>query len=69
MAGAIRPSMIQTFLSGTARKDVMQAGEPSSYSFQFLSCPTLSLGARYDVMGYFADRAELRYSQWMPKKA
>ncbi|KAI1290658.1 hypothetical protein EDD11_009120 [Mortierella claussenii] len=69
MADAIGATMIQTFLSGTARRDVVEAAELSSYSFHFLSCPTLSLGACYDVMGYFTERAELHYNQWMPKKA
>ncbi|KAF9965278.1 hypothetical protein BGZ73_001511, partial [Actinomortierella ambigua] len=67
MSGAIKPNMIQTFLSGTARQDVTLAAEPTSYSFKFLSCPTLSMGARYDIMGHFATLANVRHSEWMPK--
>ncbi|KAK3817757.1 MAG: hypothetical protein J3Q66DRAFT_190071 [Benniella sp.] len=67
MSGVAKPSMIQTFLSGTARHEVTRAAEPTSYSFKFLSCPTLSIGACYDIMGYFTERASVPFSDWMPK--
>ncbi|KAG0012961.1 hypothetical protein BGZ81_001292 [Podila clonocystis] len=69
MSGAIEPDMIQTFLSGTARQDVTLAAEPTSYSFKFLSCPTLSMGARYDIMSYFTTLTNVRHCEWMPKMA
>ncbi|KAG0272994.1 hypothetical protein BGZ96_005073, partial [Linnemannia gamsii] len=69
MNGAIKPDMIQTFLSGTARQDVTLAAEPTSYSFKFLSCPTLSTGACYDIMGHFTGLAKVPHRQWMPKMA
>ncbi|KAF9126218.1 hypothetical protein BG015_004744, partial [Linnemannia schmuckeri] len=69
MSGAIRPDMIQTFLSGTARQDVTLAAEPTSYSFKFLSCPTLSMGACYDIMSYFTTLANVRHCEWIPKMA
>lgn len=69
MSGAIKPDMIQTFLSGTARKDVTQAMEPTSYSFKLFKCPTLSMGACYDIMGHFTALAGVRPCQWMPKMA
>ncbi|KAG0357737.1 hypothetical protein BGX24_006147, partial [Mortierella sp. AD032] len=69
MSGAIKPHMIQTFLSGTARQDVTLAAEPTSYSFKFLSCPTLSTGACYDIMGHFTGLAKVPHRQWMPKMA
>ncbi|KAF9898834.1 hypothetical protein EC991_010262, partial [Linnemannia zychae] len=69
MSGAIKPHMIQTFLSGTARQDVTLAAEPTSYSFTFLSCPTLSTGACYDIMGHFTGLAKVPHCQWMPKMA
>ncbi|OAQ29335.1 hypothetical protein K457DRAFT_155768 [Linnemannia elongata AG-77] len=69
MSGAMRPHMIQTFLSGTARQDVILAAEPTSYSFKFLSCPTLSTGACYDIMGHFTGLAKVPHRQWMPKMA
>ncbi|KAG0271889.1 hypothetical protein BGZ97_011129, partial [Linnemannia gamsii] len=61
MAGDIKPDMIQTFLSGTARQDVPLVAEPASYSFEFLSCPTLSMGARYDIMSHFTTLAHVRH--------
>ncbi|KAF9308335.1 hypothetical protein BGZ91_007853 [Linnemannia elongata] len=57
MSGVMKPHMIQTFLSGTVRQDVTLAAEPTSYSFKFLSCPTLSTGACYDIMGHFTGLA------------
>ncbi|KAG0080938.1 hypothetical protein BGZ92_000405, partial [Podila epicladia] len=69
MSGAIQPDMIQTFLSGTARQDVTLAAEPTSYSFKFLSCPTLSMGACYDIMSHFTALANVRPCEWMPKMA
>ncbi|KAF9180591.1 hypothetical protein BGZ51_006095 [Haplosporangium sp. Z 767] len=69
MSGAIKPDMIQTFLSGTARQDVALAAEPTSYSFEFLSCPTLSMGACYDVMSHFTALANVHHCEWMPKMA
>lgn len=67
MSGAIEPDMIQTFLSGTARKEVTQSAEPTSYSFHFLNCPTLSMGACYDIMSHFSTLAHIRHYKWMPK--
>ncbi|KAF9954138.1 hypothetical protein BGZ70_010649 [Mortierella alpina] len=69
MSGVIKPHMIQTFLSGTARQDVTLAAEPTSYSFKFLSCSTLSTGACYDIMGHFTGLAKVPHHQWMPKMA
>ncbi|KAG0211855.1 hypothetical protein BGX28_007310 [Mortierella sp. GBA30] len=69
MSGMMKPHLIQTFLSGTARQDVTLAAEPTSYSFEFLSCPTLSIGACYDIMGHFTGLAEVPHRQWMPKMA
>ncbi|KAF9536366.1 hypothetical protein EC957_011236, partial [Mortierella hygrophila] len=69
MSGAVKPHMVQTFLSGTARQDVTQVAEPTSYSFEFLSCPTLSTGACYDIMGHFTELAKVPHHQWMPKTA
>lgn len=79
MSGEIKPNMIQTFLSGTARHEVAQLSEPTFYSFSFLECPTLSLGACYDVMGHFVEKAnkfnnvsrveKVSHSDWMPKMA
>ncbi|KAF9900519.1 hypothetical protein EC991_007210 [Linnemannia zychae] len=69
MSGAIKPNMIQTFLSGTARQDVTLAVEPASYSFKFLSCPLLSMGACYDIMSHFTALANVRHCEWMPKMA
>ncbi|KAF9079916.1 hypothetical protein BGX23_002984, partial [Mortierella sp. AD031] len=69
MSGAVKPDMIQTFLSGTARQDVTLAAEPTSYSFKFLSCPTLSMGACYDIMSHFTTLANVRHCEWMPKMA
>jgi hypothetical protein len=69
MGGEINPDMIQTFLSGTARQEVIQTAEPTFYSFEFLSCPTLSMGARYDIMRYFVALSEVRDYEWMPKMA
>ncbi|KAH7028519.1 hypothetical protein BKA57DRAFT_431333 [Linnemannia elongata] len=67
MSGVMKPHMIQTFLSGTARQDVTLAAEPTSYSFKFLSCPTLSTGACYDIMGHFTGLAQVHHREWMPK--
>ncbi|KAG0009548.1 hypothetical protein BGZ81_003331, partial [Podila clonocystis] len=69
MSGTIKPHMIQTFLSGTAREEVTLAAEPTSYSFNFLSCPTLSMGACYDIMSHFTGLAKVQHRRWMPKKA
>ncbi|KAG0318650.1 hypothetical protein BG000_004105 [Podila horticola] len=79
MSGEIKPNMIQTFLSGTARHEVAQLSEPTFYSFSFLECPTLSLGACYDVMAHFVEKAnklnnvsrveKVSHSDWMPKMA
>ncbi|KAF9318936.1 hypothetical protein BG006_003073 [Podila minutissima] len=69
MSGAIKPDMIQTFLSGTARKEVTLAAEPTSYTFKFLKCPTLSVGACYDIMSHFTTLTGVRPCQWMPKMA
>ncbi|KAG0282390.1 hypothetical protein BGZ96_000534, partial [Linnemannia gamsii] len=69
MTGDIKPDMIQTFLSGTARQDVTLAAKPTLYSFEFLSCPTLSIGACYDIMSHFTGLAQVPHRQWMPKMA
>ncbi|KAG0212656.1 hypothetical protein BGX28_005852 [Mortierella sp. GBA30] len=69
MSGAIKPSMVQTFLSGTARQDVTLAAEPTFYSFNFVSCPTLSMGACYDIMAHFAGLSGIACSRWMPTMA
>ncbi|KAF9090364.1 hypothetical protein BGX27_002282, partial [Mortierella sp. AM989] len=69
MSGRIKPDMIQTFLSGTARQEVTRAAEPTSYSFEYYSCPTLSTGACYDIMNHFTKLAGVLPHQWMPKKA
>ncbi|CAG8637471.1 10234_t:CDS:2, partial [Paraglomus occultum] len=67
MSGATRPSIIQTFLSGTAQQEVTQSAKPTFYSFHFLSCPVLSLGARYNIMGHFAKQFQVPCRKWMPK--
>ncbi|KAG0014800.1 hypothetical protein BGZ81_000252 [Podila clonocystis] len=70
MAGEVKPSMIQTFLSGTARQEVSRLAKPTFYSFDFFECPTLSLGACYEIMSYFVDKANaVSRSDWMPKMA
>ncbi|KAG0208983.1 hypothetical protein B0O80DRAFT_496941 [Mortierella sp. GBAus27b] len=69
MSGASKPDMIQTFLSGTARQEVIQTAEPTFYSFEFLSCPTLSMGARYDIMRHFTALSEVHDYEWMPEMA
>ncbi|KAF9176300.1 hypothetical protein BGZ50_001116, partial [Haplosporangium sp. Z 11] len=61
MRGAIKPHMIQTFLSGTARQEVTLAAESTSCSFNFLSCPTLSMGACYDIMSHFTGLAQVHH--------
>ncbi|KAF9151751.1 hypothetical protein DFQ26_001138, partial [Actinomortierella ambigua] len=68
LIGETFPTMIQTFLSGTARQDVTKAAEPTSYAFQFLRCPPLSMGARYDIMSHFASGAKVPHQKWMPKR-
>ncbi|GJJ77498.1 hypothetical protein EMPS_09857 [Entomortierella parvispora] len=68
MSGASNPDIIQTFLSGTARREVTLAAKPTLYSFEFLSCPPLSLGACYDIMGSFLRPESVHACQWVPKK-
>ncbi|KAF9537361.1 hypothetical protein EC957_008401 [Mortierella hygrophila] len=67
MGGSISPNMVQTFLSGTTRKYVSL--DPFSYSFKFLSCPPLPIGACYDIMSHFTTLANVRHCEWMPKMA
>jgi len=67
MSGAMNPSMIQTFLSGTARQEVTLAAEPTLCTFEFLDCPPLSLGACYDIMDSFMTQ-HVAHCEWMPKK-
>ncbi|KAG0337508.1 hypothetical protein BG000_005333 [Podila horticola] len=67
MGGTMTPDMIQTFLSGTARPEVTRSAEPTSYRFEFLNCPTLSMGACYDIMSHFSTLANVRHCKWMPK--
>ncbi|KAG9067650.1 hypothetical protein KI688_011237 [Linnemannia hyalina] len=69
MSGTFRPHMIQTFLSGNARREVTMAAQPTPYTFEFLSCPTLSLGTCYDTMSHFTTLANVHHCEWMPKMA
>ncbi|GJJ68054.1 hypothetical protein EMPS_00400 [Entomortierella parvispora] len=68
MTGTINPDIIQTFLSGTARLEVTLAARPTLCSFEFLSCPSLSLGACYDIMDHFMESDSVRPCQWIPKR-
>jgi len=68
LLGETFPTMVQTFFSGTARQSVTKAAEPNSYGFQFLRCPPLSIGARYDIMSHFASEANVPHQKWMPKR-
>ncbi|KAF9984581.1 hypothetical protein BGZ65_000110 [Modicella reniformis] len=64
MSGISRACMIQPFLSGTARAEVVKIAEPTFYAFHFLNCPMLSVGACYSVMGHFAQQFKVPYSDW-----
>ena len=43
--GPLRKIFVQTFLSGTAKRDITAVSEPTRISFEFVDCPQLSLTA------------------------
>ena len=57
--------MVQLFLSGTAYRHVMEAKEPSVYSFMFIDNPLLTLHAVFALVRHYAIKAEAHEYQWV----
>lgn len=56
---------VQTFLSGTALRDVIKKFGPSSYSFVFVECPLLSTTAIREIVDYYANENGDKQQGWM----
>ncbi|KAF9967355.1 hypothetical protein BGZ73_000572 [Actinomortierella ambigua] len=39
-----------------------------AHAGEYLRCPPLSMGARYDIMSHFAGEANVPHHKWMPKR-
>jgi len=57
-------STIQTFISGTAHRKVMESKEPTMYTFQFIDTPLLSLGAVFKLIEYYATQFGANPWEW-----
>ncbi|RIA93393.1 hypothetical protein C1645_819480 [Glomus cerebriforme] len=55
---------VQTFLSGTATRDVTKNFKPTEYSFTFVQCPLLSTKSIVEIFDFFAKKED-REGHWM----
>uniref|UniRef100_U9TQZ1 Uncharacterized protein n=1 Tax=Rhizophagus irregularis (strain DAOM 181602 / DAOM 197198 / MUCL 43194) TaxID=747089 RepID=U9TQZ1_RHIID len=47
-------AFIQTFISGTALQEVVKLKKPTSFSFNYINCPFLSMNAYIEIVNDFA---------------
>ena len=56
---------VQTFLSGTASRDVTNSFKATEYSFEFVKCPLLSNKSIIEIFNYFAEKGGDKKKLWM----
>jgi hypothetical protein len=55
---------IQPFISGTAHRKVMEAKEPTMYTFDFIDIPLLTLGAVLELFDHYAHEFHADTKAW-----
>src|SRR5690606_16615213 len=53
---ATAPIFVQTFLSGTAPRAIIEVQEPSKVSFEFVNCPLLSFKSMLEITEHYAEK-------------
>ncbi|CAG8650665.1 394_t:CDS:2 [Paraglomus brasilianum] len=66
MIGISQYDFVQTFISGTARTNIIESTKPTSYSIVPLNCPMLSMKSCFDIMRYFMkEHVKVEDSLWV----
>lgn len=58
-------AFIQTFISGTALQEVVKLKKPTSFSFNYINCPFLSMNACIEIVNDFAVKQNDINYQWI----
>ncbi|PKC74127.1 hypothetical protein RhiirA1_450382 [Rhizophagus irregularis] len=58
-------AFIQTFISGTALQEVVKLKKPTSFSFNYINCPFLSMNACIEIVNNFAVKQNDINYQWI----